>query len=478
MSEPARVTPLGRTTPVWFWWVIGLGAVWVILFAGSLSLIQIDRVNATSGDANLASLWPYWVCFTALWAWLSFMAWWLASPRSSGGVGPVSVRVHIGVILTVAAAGRIMAVIGSSPQLSDDLWRYIHDGRRLTQGANPYTATPQELGAGDGTDQILDQINHPHLVTIYLPTSQYVFAALWWLHPEHVDPLGDATFRLGFALLDLGVVVLLLVRLLTEGRSAWWAALYAWHPLAISEIAGSGHQDVVGVALLLVSLLLIDRLNGSWRRAIGGGAAMAAAAAVKPIILPITLPMAWKMRHHRWALGVSAASSVIMGMLLLVPMCLLGGGMARLLDTAQTFVSTWAYNSPLHTPLRWVTGSKSLTDLIMVGVVLAVVFRCMARGLDLWRTAGWVLFVLLWVSSTVHPWYLLWALPFVALRFNPAVWVWSLTISFSYAVLGDVAHWRLPIGVTVWEYAPVCAALGWSWITSTRGSNTLAHRSR
>ncbi len=66
--------------------------------------------------------------------------------------------------------------------------------------------------------------------------------------------------RLVFVFLDMAIIGLILFQLRSMGRSAWWAVAYAWHPLAISEVAGSGHQDVIGIAFMLLSLVLAGRL--------------------------------------------------------------------------------------------------------------------------------------------------------------------------------------------------------------------------
>ncbi|MEZ6189822.1 MAG: hypothetical protein R3C45_00850 [Phycisphaerales bacterium] len=42
------------------------------------------------------------------------------------------------------------------------------------------------------------------------------------------------------------IIAVLLAWLRDMGKSTWWAVAYAWHPLAISEVAGGEHQDVIG----------------------------------------------------------------------------------------------------------------------------------------------------------------------------------------------------------------------------------------
>jgi hypothetical protein len=409
-------------------------------FAACLSQLVIDRSGALDAAANLHGLiaW-FWIPFAIAWVALTV----LPKPMDRN---PWAFSC---LIIAVALIARLFVVFTTTPQLSDDIWRYIHDGQTLAAGESPYAFAPDEVEHAD------DRINHPHLVTIYQPTSQWTFAALATVHDAiggAWDLDGDRTFRLGFVLFDLCIVMLLLRKLRDVGRSPWFAAMYAWHPLAIAEVAGSGHQDVIGIALLLGTLLLFER-----RRMLLCGIALALAVAVKPIVAPIALPLAWAMRRERAALACVFIGGVMGMIVLYVPFVLMPPGLSRLGETVDAFVGTWAFNGSIHALATWLL-DKVAADRIAAGlsvvVLLVVTWRC-----DLWRAAMVWLFASLLLSSTAHPWYLLWALAFVPIAFSEAAWVWSATIVLSYFVLRDVNAWHLSPWVAGVEYVPVYGML-------------------
>lgn len=444
------------------------------VFVAALACVEIDRIDPASGPANLRGLVPYWIMFAGLWSTLGLLAWRLGIP-ATGHTG--SDRCATTVVLAVAVLVRVAAVFTNGPQLSDDLWRYVHDGGRLAAGWNPYAMTPAQLGAGQGEDPILDRVNHPHLITIYQPMSQWVFALLWLVHPRQHDPLGVHTFRLGFVGFDLMVIGLILLQLRRLNRSPWWATLYAWHPLAISETAGSGHQDPVGIAMLLAGMIVAQWPCRHWARALLGGLAFGLAAAVKPIVVPLAGALAWSMRRAPRAVAWWAAGTLAAGAVLYVPLALLDHGLSGLLDTGIIFFSRWHFNCSLQALAVAVTGSTTTANLIMAAGPLAVLGLCMALGLNPWHTATVFLFMGLLFSSTVYPWYLLWALAMVPIRFDPAVWVFSLTIAWSYSVLGHPTQWHVAPWVLALEYLPVYAVLGWQvirWFRQRRQGEPVA----
>lgn len=451
---------------LWISLVIGylvgsVGLVW------SLARLFVDRSDEADGIPNVTGLWAYWFSFAALWMLLSVIAWLLhTTPTEAVRLRAAS---SVTLIVAIALAVRLAIMMTSNPQLSDDIWRYVHDGHSLAiENRNPYAASPQEL-------QSPLPINHPQLATIYQPTSQWIFAGCALvasaMQPKlNMHPL--TVFRLCFLFFDLWIVFLLILKLKREQRSPWWATLYAWHPLAISEVASSSHQDVIGIAFLLTALTIVDHFGcvGEGRcrwyitKALAGGAAFALTVAVKPLVAPLALPIAWSLRHHARLLFLTGIMTAVVLAALYVPFAFMDGGIGRMAATVETFMTTWAFNGSLHFIVRIIIGSKLTADVLMGLLALVVLSVATFQRRNPWDISGLYLLAVLLLSSTVHPWYLLWALSFVATHFRSTIWVYSLTISWSYAVLGSFPSYHLPIWVGVIEYLPVYGLLGWELI--------------
>ncbi len=444
-----------------------------------------------------APLLIYWAVSLAVWLGLT-----AAVMRWRGAVGaPAGDTLRVaGIILLVALVARAAMVFTTTPLLSDDINRYVHDGWYMVEGEHPYALSPVALrerldSEGAGTDKwrpSVEQINNPAMVTIYQPASQIAFGvmgvaahATWRV----VEP--ERLFRLGFAAVDMVVIALLLLALQQCGRSAWWAAIYAWHPLSVTETAWSGHQDVLGIAALLGAVWLtatlsreddsehLSRAQGTgWVVIVCAGLCFAAAVAVKPLVLPLALPLGLALvRQGRWRLLLAAVVGTVVGLAALyLPFALWEPGLGGMLQTVDTFIGKWASNGSAHRLIEFMLGDKPSADrAVFVLLMLTLVIATFTT--DLWRAVCVYLFAGVLLSSTAHPWYLLWALAFVPLAFSWGAWVLSLSIVLAYTAWLNPVEFQ-PLGWAVWvTYVPVYALVAYElsrWAAARLGRRAIA----
>src|SRR3984885_973079 len=156
------------------------------------------------------------------------------------------------IILVVAIACRLAALF-AEPYLSSDIYRYVWDGVVQHAHISPYRYVPGSpvlafLRAPH--QEIFDNINRrDYAHTIYPPAAQALFYLITWVSPT-------VTFMKTVMVLFEGITLYALVTLLHSlGIRREQALLYAWCPLLIWEIAGSGHLDSVAMAFISLALL-------------------------------------------------------------------------------------------------------------------------------------------------------------------------------------------------------------------------------
>jgi alpha-1,6-mannosyltransferase len=156
------------------------------------------------------------------------------------------------IILSVAIACRLAALF-AEPYLSSDIYRYVWDGVVQHAHISPYRYVPGDPALAflrAPHQDIFDNINRrDYAHTIYPPAAQALFYLITWVSPT-------VTFMKTVMVLFEGITLYALVTLLHSlGIRREQALLYAWCPLLIWEIAGSGHLDSAAIAFITLALL-------------------------------------------------------------------------------------------------------------------------------------------------------------------------------------------------------------------------------
>ena len=323
----------------------------------------------------------------------------------------------------------------------DDIHRYVWDGRVQRLGYSPYVVIPNEPALAALHTSETRTLNNPEVPSPYPPGAQLFFRAVTAIH--------ESTFALkvAFVVCDLAIVLVLLDVLRRTRQGEHWVLAYAWHPLLATEVAGSGHIDIVGVLLLMVSAAALAR---RWRAVAAVAFGLAVAVKFLPIVL---LPLYWKrvrLRH-----GLLAA--LVLGLLYLP--FLNHGGIP--FGSLGTYVQRFRFNDPVFATLERVTAPQVVAGLsALVGILIAIWMR---RRSAEWSsdTFAWPMAASLLCAPVVYPWYLLWLLPFIRSTSTVPIMIWSLSIIPTYLVwhLRAVGRpWLVPDWILLLEYGSVAIA--------------------
>jgi len=342
--------------------------------------------------------------------------------------------------LVLAALWRIPFLI-SPPGPDDDIHRYLWDGHVQRLGYNPYDLVPADPALARLHTPETRGLNNPEVPSPYPAGAQLFFRAVTAIHESLF------AFKIAFTMCDIAIVLLLMNMLRRNGQGGHWVLAYAWHPLLPLNVAGSGHIDILGVLLLLVSAAALGR----GRRVIAA-VSLALAVAVKffPIVL---IPLYWgRLRLRDWLTGV------LVFVLLYAPFIKDGVPIGSL----GTYVRRFRFNGPVFAMFERVASPLSVASLaVLVGLIVAAFLRNKPQACwtDKW---AWPLAASLACAPVIYPWYLLWLLPFL----QPAtstlpLTVWTVSMLPTYIVwhmrsLG--LPWQVPGWVLLLEYGSVAAA--------------------
>ena len=372
------------------------------------------------------------------------------------------------------------------PNLSQDFYRFIWDGRLLVLGINPYIFTPEQLANGSHVAQgliSLDTISNAKILiqgmgdlnashySNYPPVNQLCFALAAWFANNSI--LGSVIgLRMLIIGADIGILYFgkkLLERLKLPVEHIFW---YFLNPCIIIELTGNLHFEGVMLFFVIWALYLLD--TKKWVQA-----AIALGVSVSVKLLPLLfLPLFykyftpkglfgkgfWKMKKFYWVT------------LTTILLCFAPFSSKTFISNYSSTIGLWfqnfEFNASVYYIIRWIGYQTVGWNIIAtVGLILPiVVFICVVL-LSLVRkyntTQNLITGMLLAVSvylllaTTVHPWYIATAVLLSVFTKYKFALVWSFMICFSYSAYGLEGYqenlllvameYGVVISVAVWE---------------------------
>ncbi len=414
------------------------GGVLLLLIAGTL-LFPLSFLLLVQPDGTGPL--PFQVGYA-----LASVAWLTAIWRA----GHMS-RLPLGWILVAALLARVLLL---PAPVSDDVYRYVSEGLARLHGLNPYVYPPDAPELEAIRTDWWPRINHPNHAGIYPPTAQAIFTVWAAVYP---DPTACK-----YALLtcELGAIGLLIGWLRRAGRDPGWVLVYALCPAALNAIAREGHLD----ALLVLGLCLLGwatagrtvrGLDLFWA---GCGLGLAVGSKwVAVLLLPWTVWWLLRDADRRRRVGWWLAG---IGLTFALPACFyLDHGVAIWFGPLRHFAEQFHSLDYLRQQLLpWL--GKDGFRILAVLVLLAGCAGTLRAGLA--RCQVWMFGLLLLVSPTLHPWYVVWLLPGLTLL-RRSVWL-ILPLSLVFAFEADrLRHatgvWQQPEWVAAAVHLPVYAGL-------------------
>ena len=389
----------------------------------------------------------------------------------------------------------IWAVIGitarvlflpSIPNLSQDFYRFIWDGRLLILGINPYMFSPEQLANGllKATEltsleaisnakvliQGMGSLNASHYSN-YPPINQLCFALAALFAKTSI--LGSVVvLRIIIIGADLGILYFgkkLLEKLNLPAKNIFW---YFLNPFIIIELTGNLHFEGVMLFFIIWSLYMLDK-----KRWVLAAILLGVSVSVK--LLPLLfLPLFykylapeglfkkgfWKMKKFYWL----TLATIVFTFAPFASKTFISNFSA----TIGLWFQSFEFNASIYYIIRWIgfqavgwniiaTVGLILPMVVFICIVLLTVFRKYNTTQKL--ITGMLLAVSIYflLATTVHPWYI--ATPVLLSVFTKYKFplLWSFMICFSYAAYGAngfnenlllvAIEYSVVIGVALWE---------------------------
>ena len=332
----------------------------------------------------------------------------------------------------------------AEPNLSQDHFRFIWDGELIKNGLNPYLYSPDQIMEAGGVYLANMEELHGGMSELnarnysnYPPLNQLFFAISALLGGGSI--LGSlVVMRLCIILGDLGVLYFgrkLLKNMSQDHHMAFW---YFLNPLVIIELSGNLHFEGLMLFFFVWSLYLLSKNQWAW-------AAPVYALSIMVKLVPLMLlPIFLKFLGAKKSLGFY----LLVGLsctLLLLPLYS-SGFLANYSKTLGLWFSNFEFNAGLYKLVKelattyfdakpWELIKTYGSTLIKAMVVLCLLIALVRRNNSLPSVITSMVLALAayyFLSSTVHPWYIVFLLGMAIFTDYRFPLVWSFTVILSY----------------------------------------------
>ena len=417
----------------------------LLLILGILILLLLAPVAAL-GDLGVhaRALLTLWLAAHACY----LAAGWLVLRARKPGEETLS----LGWILAIGLAVRLV-LIPTAPTLSEDVYRYLWDGRLVAHGINPFPRAPDDPSIASFRDSLYDHLNHAHVPTIYPPAAQFLFGAVAWVHAT------PQAFKAALLPIEAALWIALLALFRRRSVPRERLLLLAWNPLVILESYGSGHLDLVTASLLVVTIALLEA-----RRPVAAGAAYALATLTKYTPLLLVPYLARKRQVAALLVATMVAIALYFPFLAAGPALWTG---------LRIYLNHWDFNGSLYPILRVWIANDHFVRILLTGALGVLTLAISVRAKSAPGAATGLLVATIIVSPAVFPWYIVPLVALAPLCPNPAVLVFSGLVALSYALLPAyraTGVWRLPTWVPWVEYGGAALAALAGKGTAMRGA--------
>ena len=332
----------------------------------------------------------------------------------------------------------------ATPNLSQDFYRFIWDGELIAEGINPYLFTPNELIATPNFQIPSAEILHEGMGSLsarhysnYPPVNQFIFAISSFLGFGSV--LGSVIWmRLFIIAADIGIVHFgrkLLQNFNLSPHLIFWFFL---NPLVLIELTGNLHFEGVMLFFFVWALYLISKGNLLLAAPIYAASIMLKL--VPLLFLPLFLNFLG-FKKSFFFYSVTLLSCLLFTLPFYDP---------SLLDNYSKTIGLWftnfQFNSGVYAlvksivvgtsdikPWEFIKTYGTFVKAITLTLLLVLAFFKKQKNLKSVVTSMFlVLSTYYLLSSTVHPWYIIFLLVLGTFTNYRFALLWSILVILSY----------------------------------------------
>lgn len=326
---------------------------------------------------------------------------------------------------------------------SDDIHRYLWEGKVLVNGYNPFTTPPEDSTLNYLRDDNYEKVTFKNMPAIYPPFSQTVFALNYLVAGNSVYFL-----KIIYLFFEVLTLIFLLKLLLLKAKNPKYILLYAWLPLPIMEYFINAHLDPIGITFIVLFLYYFEKSKFNI------SSVMLALAFLSKILAVLLLPLIIKKTGYKKAF-IFYAVFLLTCIIFYLPFV---SGNPDVLKGLFRYLQHWEFNGSVYNLLKLFFTRGDIAHLLCAGLLSVSVLVVSFKYKEFMNAVFTVFLLIIIFSTTVYPWYLGWI---AALNvFSPFYSILSLFFTINFSNFTPLApKWKEYPIVWIIEYFPFYSLL-------------------
>ena len=334
--------------------------------------------------------------------------------------------------------GLRVLILFSTPNLSDDFYRFIWDGNLINNGINPFTATPEiinNLQNGNYhitglSEHLYSLLNSKQYYSVYPPVCQAAFGCTAKIAGGDIY-LNIILLKFLILLFETGTILILIRLLNILNISKHNMLIYAANPLIIIELCGNIHFEAAMIFFLAASFYFLSKRKDIL-------AAFLFGLAISSKLLPlIFLPLLFKYIGFRRTIIFSGIAGCITVFTFLP---FLDAAMLQNMSASlNLYFNEFEYNASFYYLGKFIGGWHDAEVKMLLQRLLPIITFLSIIALSIYyrkemfyKACLSALVIYFFCSTTIHPWYISILVLFAAITGYRFVIYWTGLIIFTY----------------------------------------------
>jgi alpha-1,6-mannosyltransferase len=324
------------------------------------------------------------------------------------------------------------------PNLSDDFYRFIWDGRLSVNGINPFSVLPSAVPLNYPnfmTSQntfLLSEMNSRNYFSVYPPVLQFVYSLSAFLSPHNLTG-SIVVLRLCIVLAEIGNIFILVALINKLNLPLKNVLLYALNPLVIMELSGNLHFEALMIFFVLLATFFVLENKILFSAVFF---ALAICTKLLPLIFLPLLPRQIGLKNSIRLCFLTAVFTLMMFWPFIDFKIL-----TNIFSSVQLYFNRFEFNASVFYVVKWVGYTIVNYDIVeTAGTLLAAIafFFIFAIAILRRNAVDFILSMLLSLSiyfalsTVVHPWYVTGIAALGVLTKYRFAFLWSALVVLSY----------------------------------------------